>query len=285
MPIGLYIYGMDTLNVSDQTDYIQYPFNIQQRGLRHCLSSGDGQYQSLIRGMSDGLRFPRFFMRHCFIFGLGIAGQDQTFGPRRLRPTREQGRERQMSPLKTLSDSELIAKLLANDEKAVLYFFYEKFYSTFEYHVYRIFPYEVDVQGLVHEFFLYLCEDNWRRLRTYKPDMAQLNTWISAVSFRFFLNFKKSKIDSNGLVTIYEQWDDKIMQYKQECHNQIRMDVAKAIECLKNTTEQEVARELLLEDADIKDVAESHQLSVDYAYTVKSRAMAHLRKLLKDYRS
>ena len=190
-----------------------------------------------------------------------------------------------MSPLTTLSDSELVARILANDEKAVLYFFYEKYYSTFEYHIFRIFPYEVDVQGMVHEFFLYLCTDNWRRLRSYDPDKAQLNTWVSVVSFRFFLNFKKNKIDSNGLISIYEQWDDKIMNYKQDCHNQIRMDVAKAIESLKNTTERDVAYELLIEGVDIKDVAASHQLSVDYAYTVKSRAIAHLRKLLKDYRS
>ena len=184
---------------------------------------------------------------------------------------------------KKYTDSELVDRLLANDEKAVLYFFYEKFYSSFEYHVFRIFPYEVDVQGLVHEFFLHLREDNWRRLRSYNPDKAQLNTWVSVVSFRFFLNFKKNKIDSNGLISIYEQWDDKIMNYKQECHNQIRMDVAKAIESLKNATERDVAKELLLDGVDIKEVAASHQLSVDYTYTVKSRAMAHLRKLLKDY--
>ena len=118
---------------------------------------------------------------------------------------------------------------------------------------------------------------------SFNPDKAQLNTWISVVSFRFFLNFKKSKIDSNGLVTIYEQWDDKIMNYKQECHSQVRMDVVKAIESLKNATERDVARELLLDGIDIQEVAASHQLSVDYTYTVKSRAMAHLRKLLKDY--
>lgn len=184
---------------------------------------------------------------------------------------------------KNISDTLLVEMLLANDEKAILHFFYEKFYSTFEYHVYRIFSYEVDVQELVHEFFLHLRENGWRRLRSYNPDKAQLNTWVSIVSYRFFLNFKKSKIDSNGLISIYEQWDDKIMNYKQDCHNQIRMDVAKAIESLKNTTERDVARELLLDGVDIKEVASSHQLSVDYAYTVKSRAMAHLRKLLKDY--
>ena len=186
---------------------------------------------------------------------------------------------------KNISDTHLVERLLANDEKAVLYFFYEKFYSTFEYHVYRIFPYEVDVQALVHEFFLYLVADDWRRLRSFNSEKAQLNTWVSVVSFRFFMNFKKRKIDSNGLVAIYEQWDDKIMQYKQECHDQVRMDVRKAVERLKNDTERDVARKLLLDGVEIQEVAKMHQLSVDYAYTVKSRAMAHLRKMLKDYRS
>ena len=186
---------------------------------------------------------------------------------------------------KNISDTHLVERLLANDEKAVLYFFYEKFYSTFEYHVYRIFPYEVDVQALVHEFFLYLVADDWRRLRSFNSEKAQLNTWVSVVSFRFFMNFKKRKIDSNGLVAIYEQWDDKIMQYKQECHDQVRMDVRKAVERLKNDTERDVARKLLFDGVEIQEVAKMHQLSVDYAYTVKSRAMAHLRKMLKDYRS
>lgn len=188
-----------------------------------------------------------------------------------------------MSSFKTLSDSELVNWLLANDEDAILYFFYEKFYSTFEYNILKVFPYEVDVQGLVHEFFLYLFDNDWRHFRSYDPSKAKLKTWVTVVSFRFFLNYKKSKIDSNGLISIYEQWDDKIMNYKQECHNQIRMDVAKAIESLKNDTERDVAKELLLDGADIKEVAASHQLSVDYAYTVKSRALSHLRKLLKDY--
>ena len=184
-----------------------------------------------------------------------------------------------------ISDTALVAKLLANDEKALLFFFYEKFYSMFEYHVYKIFPYEQDVQELVHEFFLYLRQDDWRRLRSFNPEKAQLNTWVSVVSFRFFLNFKKSKIDSNGLVTICEQWDDKILQFKNASEEQVRMDVRKAIDCLKNETEREVARKLLLEEADVQEVAKEHNLSVDYTYTVKSRAISHLRKILKDYRS
>ena len=38
----------------------------RQRGLRHCLSSTKGQCEGLIRGMSDELRYPRFFfMPYC----------------------------------------------------------------------------------------------------------------------------------------------------------------------------------------------------------------------------
>lgn len=190
-----------------------------------------------------------------------------------------------MNKKEPISDTELVERVLADDEKAVLHFFYEKFYSVFEYHVYKIFPYEQSVQELVHEFFLYLRQDDWRRLRSYNSEKAKLNTWVSVISFRFFLNFKKTKIDSNGFITIFEQWDDKILQYKNECEEQVRMDVGRAIESLKNETERKVARRLILEEADVQDVANENNLSVDYTYTVKSRAVSHLRIILKDYRS
>ena len=117
-----------------------------------------------------------------------------------------------MEALQQLSDSELVEQLLENRENVILYFFYEKYYSIFEYHVYRIFSYEVRVQELVHEFFLYLYENNWKHLRSYNSNLSKLNTWISVVSFRFFLNYKKTKIDynNNPLCIIIE---NKILSY------------------------------------------------------------------------
>lgn len=53
MPIGLY-------------NYLYYT----QRGLRHCLFSGDGQYQSLIRGMSDETLIPALFL--CVFLNLKV---------------------------------------------------------------------------------------------------------------------------------------------------------------------------------------------------------------------
>ena len=190
-----------------------------------------------------------------------------------------------MEALQQLSDSELVEQLLENRENVILYFFYEKYYSIFEYHVYRIFFFFLRVQELVHEFFLYLYENNWKHLRSYNSNLSKLNTWISVVSFRFFLNYKKTKIDYNNIISIYEQWDDKIMQYKQECQKQIKMDVTQAINSLKNKMEQKVVSRLLLDGAEIQEVAAECNLSVDYVYTVKSRAVAHLREILKAYKS
>ena len=59
-----------------------------QRGLRHCLSSEDGQYQSLVRGMSDELRFPRFFYDHIIILRFGNHRSGVRRRPEWLCPTR-----------------------------------------------------------------------------------------------------------------------------------------------------------------------------------------------------
>ncbi len=50
-------------------------FGMQQRGLRHCLSSVGRQCESLICGMSDEFRFPRFLFSVFMVnAGLGILG-------------------------------------------------------------------------------------------------------------------------------------------------------------------------------------------------------------------
>ena len=76
MSMGLYIFGSDALNVSNQTDYFIIPFPIYiQRGLRHCLSSVDGRCESLTSGMSDEFRFPRFLFSVFIVnAGSGILG-------------------------------------------------------------------------------------------------------------------------------------------------------------------------------------------------------------------
>ena len=90
-----------------------------------------------------------------------------------------------------MSDKELVTAVCSNDQRAIVHMFYKKYMSTFQYHVYKLFPYKEDVRDLVDEFFLYLYEDDWRRLKTFDGSKASLSTWMSVTSFRFFKNYKR----------------------------------------------------------------------------------------------
>ena len=181
------------------------------------------------------------------------------------------------------SDRELVSAVTAGNQEAIVYMFYTKYSSTFQYHIYRLFNAKVEVSDLVDEFFLFLLEDNWKRLRSFDPAKASLSTWISTVSFRFFRDYKRSKIDLNGLVTISDQWESFRGDWMESTEAGLLMDIRAAIEDVKNERDREIAQRLFLDDAAYESVAEEFEMSVDYVYTVKSRVIKQLRSSLKGY--
>jgi len=182
-----------------------------------------------------------------------------------------------------MTDTELIESVYDGNEEAVVYLFYKKYSSTFQYHIYNIFPYKVDVTELVDEFFLYLYQDNWRRLRTYDPSKAALSTWISMVSYRFFKNYKLSKIDFNGVVTISDKWETFRGDWVQSSEAGAMMDIREAISEIKSERDRGVAQMLFIEDRPYEEVAARYEMSVDYVYTVKNRLIKQLKKKLEAY--
>lgn len=183
----------------------------------------------------------------------------------------------------TWSDEKLVSSVLAGDQKVIVYFFYSRFASTFQYHIFKLLGYSVDVDELVDEFFLYLFEDDWRRLRSYDGSISSLNTWISTVSYRFFRDYKRSKIDLNGVITINEQWETMRKDWIQRCDSGMKMDIQSAIESIKNHRDRLIAGRLLLEDREYDAVAKEFGLTVDYVYTVKNRILKQLKKRLNAY--
>ena len=94
-----------------------------------------------------------------------------------------------------MGDAELVSAVISGDKDAIVYMFYTKFSATFQYHIYKLFDYKIEVADLIDEFFLYLYEDEWKRLKVYDSVKSSLSTWISTVSYRFFRDYKRSKID------------------------------------------------------------------------------------------
>lgn len=184
--------------------------------------------------------------------------------------------------IKEMSDTELVEAVIRGDKDAVVYLFYEKFAAMFQYHIYKIFPYKVDVEELTDEFFLYLYEDKWRRLRTYNGSV-KLSTWMSVVSFRFFKNYKISRIDCKGLITISDKWESFRGDWIQGVDVEAAVDIRAAIDSIKNDRDRKIAEKLFIKDKSFEDIAAEFGMTVDYVYTVKNRIVKLLKNKLNGY--
>ena len=186
-------------------------------------------------------------------------------------------------PMRSWSDGRLIKAVLFGEQDAIVYMFYTKFSATFQYHIYKLFDYKVEVSDLVDEFFLFMYEDNWRRLRSFDSSLSSLSTWISTVSYRFFRDYKKSKIDLNGAITISDKWETFRGDWVQSIDAGIMMDIETAIDAIKSERDKEIAKQLFIEDREYEAIAEEFGLTCDYVYTVKNRIIKQLKKTLKGY--
>lgn len=186
-------------------------------------------------------------------------------------------------PVDKYSDTELVNAVCGNDHQAIVHLFYKKCLPTFQYHIYKLFPYKEDVRDLVDEFFLYLFEDDWRRLRTFDGTRASLATWMSVTSFRFFKAYKHSKIDSNGIISISDKWETFVGDWVQSSDAGLMMDMNEAINSIKNERDREIARLVFIEDKEFQVIADRFDLSVDYVYTVKNRLVKQLKAKLNSY--
>lgn len=186
-------------------------------------------------------------------------------------------------PMTSWSDERLVKAVLSGDQDAIVYMFYTKFSATFQYHIYKLFDYKVEVSDLVDEFFLFMYEDNWRRLRSFDSSLSSLSTWISTVSYRFFRDYKRSKIDLNGAITISDKWEKFRGDWVQSIDAGIMLDIETAIGAIKSERDKEIAKQLFIEDREYEAIAEEFGLTCDYVYTVKNRIIKQLKTTLKGY--
>lgn len=182
-----------------------------------------------------------------------------------------------------MGDAELVSAVISGDKDAIVYMFYTKFSATFQYHIYKLFDYKIEVADLIDEFFLYLYEDEWKRLKVYDSVKSSLSTWISTVSYRFFRDYKRSKIDLNGLITISNKWETYRTDWVEEYDKSILVDIESAIQKLKSDRERKIAEMIFIKDCELEIVAANFQISIDYVYTIKNRVSKQLKVSLEGY--
>lgn len=190
-------------------------------------------------------------------------------------------RERNIAYFDSLSDKELVELLLANDQEAIEYVFFHRCNGMFAHIVYSVFQSLVTKEELITDFYFYLSENDWNRLRKFEFK-ASLNTWLTVIAVRFF---KKMRISQTKLVAIDPQLIVETKKNETDDYDIInemsRLELYKAIDQLSKPRE----RYALLADLTGKraeDIAAEMGCTVAAVYNLTKKARMELKLKLQE---
>ncbi len=183
---------------------------------------------------------------------------------------------------KSISDKEIVYGLLSDDEQMIRYLFYEKCSAMFSYIIKSVFNYHVDRDELINELYIYLKKDDWRKVRNFNYQ-SKFTTWLSVVAVRYFIQKRRSLIDSTPNMTPIDTIKiQNLVTTEQEDKVIDKIDLYSAISKLANSRERFVLIATYIEGRCEKDVAADLGINIANLYNIKSRAKKHLSNILTD---
>lgn len=190
-------------------------------------------------------------------------------------------RERNKAYFDSLSDRELVELLLANDQEAIEYVFFIRCNGMFAHIAYSVFQSQAQKEELVTDFYFYLSENDWSRLRKFEFK-ASLNTWLTVVAVRFF---KKMRISQTKLVVVDPQLIVETQSNETDDYDIInemsRLELYQAIDRLSKPRE----RYALLADLTGKraeDIAAEMGCTVAAVYNLTKKARLELKSIMQE---
>lgn len=190
-------------------------------------------------------------------------------------------RERTKAYFDSLDDRELVRLLLENDQDAIEYVFFMRCNGMFAHIVHSVFQSNSSKEELVTDFYLFLRENDWERLRQFEFKSG-LNTWLTVVAVRFF---KKKRISQTKLVAIDPQLIVETQKNEADDYDIIRemsrLELYKAIDRLSKPRE----RYALLADLAGKraeDIALEMDCTVAAVYNLTKKARLELKSIMKE---
>lgn len=170
-----------------------------------------------------------------------------------------------------MTDQEIIKKLIDRDNKVTDEFFFKNCRPLFIKIIKLVFPYNVDYDEFVNEFYVHLMEDDCRRLRQFEG-RSTVYQWIKIVAIRYFIAKRDRMIDDESEEPLIEKASESevVCPEKQAV---AKMDVARIMNLMPNRRYAYVIMRLVLQDAEPKIVAKELGVSVDNLYNIKKRAI------------
>lgn len=190
-------------------------------------------------------------------------------------------RERTKAYFESLDDRELVRLLLENDQDAIEYVFFMRCNGMFAHIVHSVFQSNSSKEELITDFYLFLRENGWERLRQFEFKSG-LNTWLTVVAVRYF---KKKRISQTKLVAIDPQLIVETQKNEADDYDIIRemsrLELYKAIDRLSKPRE----RYALLADLAGKraeDIALEMGCTVAAVYNLTKKARLELKSIMKE---
>lgn len=173
-----------------------------------------------------------------------------------------------------MSDKQIIASLIARDERVTEQFFFKDCRALFMSIICNVLQEEVNYDELISELYLHLMENDARRLRQFEG-RSSIYQWIKTVAIRFFIEKREKMIENSSQEHLLEQ---AAITETIDCESRwsARMDVQRLLALMGNKRYAYVINRLVLEEATPQTVAEELDITVDNLYNIKKRAIAAL---------
>jgi len=179
-----------------------------------------------------------------------------------------------------MTDLEIVKALIDGDETISRQFFFENCRPLFVSIIKIVFPYSVDYDEFVNEFYIYLMENDAARLRQFEG-RSSIYQWLKTVALRFalWLRSKGRVIDTRSQEPLYP----KEQSSYEESGKHAKMDVEALLGKMKNKRQAYVIRRHLIDDISESALAVELGVKVSNMYNIKKRAMTALTKVaMKD---
>ena len=172
-----------------------------------------------------------------------------------------------------MTDKDIIQGLINGDENVNRQFFFENCRPLFVSIIKLVFPYYVEYNEFVNEFYIYLMENDAARLRQFEG-RSTVYQWLKTVVLRFALKLrKKGKVID---ITTIDPPYTKDISSGSDSQKHADMDVETLLRLIKNERYVYVIRRHIIDDIDEPTLAAEMGIKVSNLYNIKKRAMAAL---------
>ncbi len=176
-----------------------------------------------------------------------------------------------------MTDLEIKQALIDRNEEVTEQFLFKDCRRLFMSVIRKVFSYDVDYEEFVNEFYVYLMEEDARRLQQFQG-RSSIYQWLKTTAIRYFIAKRNSLIDMAPAAPLTDSGDAEEPVDTEE-ETAARMDVEHLFSQMDNKRQVYVIKKLVLEDIEPQKIADELQVTVDNLYNIKRRAIAAITEL------